>query len=206
MDALPVVLAILAVLNLASPWWRDRFVHKSQERRAAARRLRDFASGVRDSMAQLELGLDGETSSTRELLSQWRTELAETHCDASPSLTHRTQAVIELLEHADRLPLRKDTGWIEVAVCALIDYERAAAAEAKGRRTGAVLLPTRDELARLVEQGQTLQRGLQPLREAIRRRDNAIDLRRRRREFKLTTLNGVLLGASVTYLIVSAVS
>jgi hypothetical protein len=153
-------------------------------------------------MTRLELGLDDETS-TRELLSQWRTELAETHREASPSLTHRTQAIIELLEHADRLALREDSGWIEVAVYALVDYERAAAAEAKGRRTGAVLLPTGDELARLVEQGQTLQRGLQPLREAIRRRAEAIDLRRRRRDFKLTTLNGVLVGASVTYLILS---
>ncbi|MGI8729019.1 MAG: hypothetical protein ACR2LK_03355 [Solirubrobacteraceae bacterium] len=201
-EALAAVAVIVAALNLASPWWRDRFVIKRQERRTAARRLRDFASQVRGSMTRLELGLDDETSAG-ELLSQWRTELDETHREASLPLTHRTQSIIELLEHADRLALRKDMGWIEVSAYALIDYERAAAAEAKGRRSGAVLLPTGDELARLVEQGQTLQRGLQPLREAIRRRVDAIDLRRRRRDYNLSTLNGVLLGASVTYLILT---
>jgi hypothetical protein len=153
-------------------------------------------------MARPELGL-GDEASTGELLSQWETELAETHRETSPALVHRTKAMIELLEHADRLALRKDMGWIEISLYALVDYERAAANEAKGRRAGAVLFPTGDELATLVERGQTLELGLQPLADAIRRRAQAIELRRWRRDFIVITLNGVLLGASVTYLILS---
>ncbi len=201
-EVLAAMAVALALLGLASPWWQDRFVKERELRRAAARRLRDFASRVGEPMRRPEIGLDDETS-TRELLSQWRSEFAETCHDASPSLTQRTRAVIELLDHAERLGLRRDSGWIEASAYALSDYERAAAAEARGRRAGAPLLPAGDELAKLVETGQTLRRGLKPLSEAVRSRAEAIDLRRWRRRFILTTLNGALLGVSVTYLILS---
>jgi hypothetical protein len=156
---------IVGAIGATRGWWEPRVLGRGSRGRDASSELLRWVRQERDSIVMLEMS--SKSVPTADLVDKWRADVAPLLADLPSEAGGRTRTVGELLEHADRLQLRKDSGWITVATFALGDLERAAERASRSRSAGSPAFPSRQEMLGALERGQNLQSGLAPLLELV---------------------------------------
>jgi hypothetical protein len=197
--AISVVALLVTLATLAQPFWLPRFSEPRRRQREAADTLRRVVGEHQTELAQPDM--TSEAAATSELRKRFAAGLAARRDDLSVALAKRVEVFERLLDHAERLDLRKETRWIEVATILMVELGEAAAREAKGRRSDRRLLIGAHALDDLIARGQQLQNGLTPLRETLWNRARYREGRQQRRLVWPLVASAFLFGFSLAALL-----
>lgn len=190
---------LVALVGLTRAYWEPTLSLRSAKGRKAADEL---LAWIRDNEGEVQRPEMLSTSvPTVELRTQWVAAYQSIKDDLPPAVRVRAEVFDELLAHAERLGLRRSTGWIGVAVVATLDLRRACARAGVARRTGPSFFPDGPVMRKAIQEGQLLQTGVEPLSEVVTRTARGYDDQLERRRLLGLALSAALFGVSITILV-----